>query len=303
MSKQLKRNLLNWVFLLQGSLDGWKPDELSRKLRSGRNIRWTVVVALALVAIGVSAAILWLPTIGERRAAATATTYREALVDLRNVLPESQLALAAVTDPATSPDGVAAVVPITADLEARAHRVSVVGAIPLPSTPPLVPRAPLDLLQPVRARMGTIGPAGEEVARRLGHGFVYRTTIPLILATPDLPTTGDDTVVADLSVALASVLADSVGLVDDLPDSPAFSEMKTLIQQSVTWFSTWQVEYLEALRVGDSEAAAELVDELDTRRAELRLALFEALAQLRVEVDAAILALAGEIDVALVMIP
>ncbi len=276
--------------------EGWTPNELAPELQTRRSVRLGSILATLVLVVVVGAAVVLVPRFVRSEAASTAMRYETALVDLRNVLPDAQLALATLTDPTAAPDDVTATVPTVATLDAAAHDVVVLGDAPLPSTPPLVPRGPLDALEPTRRQLSLLGNEGSTIASRLGHVFSYRTTVGDILDTGPLPVTAEPQQINALSVDLAETLANDAELVAALPDDAAFSELRDAVDAALERFATWQGEYVEALGSGDEAAATVLVDELSELRRSLVHLLDLALADVRPELDAQIIELAGQIE-------
>lgn len=286
------------------ALEHWTPEGLSRPLRSRRNFRWGVFGLALVVGAAATAAIIWLPRLAEQRAAVTADEYRTTLTDLRNELPDSQRTLAVLTSPETPDEDLSVVIPATAKLDAKADMVNQLATEPLPSTVVPLPRNPLRELADTREDMTFVGAAGESIATRMGRGYVYRTTMPLLLATPELPTvvTGSQQI-NELSVALASSLADSVDLVASLPSDPAFDSVRNEAIVAVQRFEDWTLDYLATLRTGDAVTAQALVDELETISTDLANRTTQALLVLRSDVDAEIIALAATIEAVLTAMP
>jgi hypothetical protein len=266
----------------------------------GRWVAAGVVVAL-IAAVGF--AVYYLPRLVQEDADALAATYRSSLTVLRNELPTTQVALQTLTDPTTSPDEVSDTVPAIGDLNTDATIVIRQATAPLPSSPPLVPRTPLEDLEPTRGTMLILGAEGEGISGRLATTFSYRSTVPALFATPDLPTQAESSTIDQLSVALAESLAETARLIADLPPDPTFAETRELATEASARYATWQLEYLDALRQGDTARAATLIDELDETRAEIERSLNAALSTVRAEVDPRILALATETEEAIAAIP
>jgi hypothetical protein len=287
----------------QDDLSDWKPDDISRPLRSRRSFRWTAVILLIAVVVAAATAIVLIPRSVDQQASKTAGTYREALVGLRNELPEAQLVLADLTDPTTTDETLGTVIPRTQVLKARAHAVTELGAAPLPSTPPLFPRGAIETLEPTREALAILGAEGDLIAARVGRGYLYRTTVPELFATPPLPTSATDSAIDQLSVALAASLAETAGLVADLPEDPAFVGARDAAVEGATEFADWQLLYLEALRAGDTETAVMLVADLDELRTGVIVTTEQGLLVLRQDVDRQIVDLAGEIEAVLIRIP
>ncbi|MEA2009335.1 MAG: hypothetical protein U9N78_01375, partial [Actinomycetota bacterium] len=68
-------------------------------------------------------------------------------------------------------------------------------------------------------------------------------------------------------------------------------------------YAPWQLEYLDALREGDTERAADLIVELDAARDDIEASMDRALGVVRTEVDPRIVTLAGETEAAINDIP
>jgi hypothetical protein len=151
--------------------------------------------------------------------------------------------------------------------------------------------------------MVVLGRSGEDVAARIGRGYVYRTTVPELFSMPDLPVEADTGTINQLSVDLASVLADTSSLASELPEDPLFVPVKTAATEAAERFAEWQLEYLEALRSDDPEAANTLLSELADARDTIEHANAVALVTLGEEVNAEIVVLAGNIEETIASMP
>jgi len=286
-----------------GPLDDWQPDDVSPSLARRGWGRWVVAfLVIALLAAAGAAAIL-LPRSVQSQADLLAADYRVSLTDLRNELPQSQTSLGVLTDPATSSGAVSASVPAIGDLNTRAAIVVGQATTPLPSTLPLVPRTAFEALQPTRTTMLILGAEAEGIAGRLATTFTYRSTVPALFDTPDLPTEANSATVDALSVTLAESLADTARLVADLPPDPTFGATRDLAARASERYATWQLEYLDSLREGDTERATALVEELSTSKNAISRELALALETVRTEVDPRIVTLASETETAIDAIP
>jgi len=284
-------------------LSDWQPDEASSRLGRHGFGRWVAAaVVVALLAVAGFAA-YYLPRQVQEQADDLASDYGASLTDLRNELPTSQVALQNLTDPSSTPESVSAAVPAIGDLNARATIVVGQATAPLPSTPPLVPRAPFEALEPSRTSMLILGAEAEGISGRLATTFAYRSTVPLLFATPDLPTQAESAEIDALSVALAESLADTARLIADLPPDPTFAATRELATAASERYATWQLEYLDALREGDTERATALIAELGMARDAIQESLEIALAAVGAEVDPKIVSLAAESEATIGAIP
>ena len=239
----------------------------------------------------------------QNEADALAADYAQSLTDLRNELPDSQATLATLTDPASTPEAISASVPAIGDLNTRGTVVISLATTPLPPTLVFVPRDALEALEPTRTTMLILGAEAEGISGRLATTFTYHSTVPALLATPELPVEADSATTNALSVTLAESLAETARLVADLPLDPTFAETRDLATQASERYAPWQLEYLDALREGDTDRAADLIVELDTARDTITAALDVALGLVRTEVDPRIVTLASETETAINNIP
>ncbi len=284
-------------------LDDWEPDDVSPRLGRRGLGKWLAAALLVIVVVAIVLAVILLPRTVQNEADVLAADYSRSLTDLRNELPNSQAALAILTDPSTSPENVSATVPAIGDLNTRGTIVISLATAPLPSTLMFVPRDALEALEPTRTTMLILGAEAGGISGRLATTFTYHSTVPALFATPELPVEADSATTDALSVTLAESLADTARLVADLPPDPTFAETRDLATQASERYATWQLEYLDALRQGDTDRAADLVVELDTERNDITAALDVALGVVRAEVDPRIVVLAGETETAISDIP
>ncbi len=275
-----------------------------RREASGR-LRWlvpSVVVALAVAAT--ATAVYLLPQAVDDEAASLANGYRSSLATLRSALPDAQRALDVVTDPAATDEDIGAVPATLAALTSAAGGVAADASAALPRTLPFVPRDALDALEPVRDTAVILADEAGALADRIGAAFDFRTAVESMFAMEALPTTAaDESEVLDLSIALAADLAETGHTLSELDQDPAFAAVQTAAASAYERYAPWQLEYLDALRSGDTTRAAELNDELALVLALVHDELHSALASVRVEVDAELVELAAELERAIAAVP
>jgi hypothetical protein len=260
---------------------------------------WVLAASIVLVALAIGAAVVLVPRAANAEAEAAAAAHLSALVGLRNELPATQAALAALTDPASGDDAVAEVPAALAGLNALTGRVLAVATAPLPSTLPLVSRRGFDALEPTRDAMVVLAGEASDLGSRLGAGYMYRTSISSLFAIGPLPVQLDDTAITDLSVELAGDLADTGRIVADLPLDPAFAAVRDLATAASERYATWQLEYLDALHEADAVRTEALIAELAAIGDQLDSALDDALLSMRSDLDAEIVRIAGELETAI----
>jgi len=278
------------------SADPSDETQLSPVLRTRRPFRWPVLVfVVVLVAVGATA-VFWLPAALKQDAAGVKTTYANASAALRQQLAPGQAALDTITDPSSTPQELSASVPVISQLDSAAHQLAVVAAEPLPrqlpfySVPEIVELGSLQDSAQINAAQGS------DVARQVGYTYVYRTTIPHLLETEDLPTTADVQTINVLSVSLASSLVEDSAALSDLPTPEFASDLNDAAHAAIERYASWQDEYLTALADGDESATRALIDELDEITTELDSMLNDALGVARIEVDLQIVELAASLD-------
>jgi hypothetical protein len=272
------------------------PTLLSPALRTRRRFRWPVAVAIAAVVIAIGVAVIWLPrALGQEALAIRQSNYDAALA-VRSYLPTAQEALDAVTNPEAGNEQISSAIPTISTLSSHASGLGEAAATPQPMQLPFATSAHIDDLGPLQERSSILASDAADVARKLGHAYVYRTSIPQLLATGELPVEATARDVNTLAVDLASSLAADAALVGDLPDDPSFEEVRSVATGAVERFAQWQDEYLAALVNGDPDIASSLIAEIATLRAQLVSTNTGALLSFRSEMDGRILSLAGQLD-------
>jgi hypothetical protein len=269
---------------------------LSRVLQTKRSFRWSVAALGIFLVVVVGLAFLWLPVALRQDAIAIRQTYADSALALRQHIPAAQTSLDAITDPDTPPEELSLTVPIISQLDSLAHGLAVAATAPLPRTLPLLPNEEVSALVPLQDTAQIHAAQASEVARQLGFSYVYRTTIPQLLTTGDLPTSADTQTINALSLLLASSLVDDSSAISDLPTTESASDVNSAARAGVERYASWQDEYLTALSEGDGSGAAELIDELVDLRTGLETELETAMSTARVDIDQQIVELAADLE-------
>ncbi len=280
----------------QDELATWSPRQLSRLVVRRRDVRWPMVAGGVLLVALVVGAALWLPGTSARRASAVANRYEMAYVTLYEDLAPGQQVLATLTEPASTVADFADASAVITQMHDGADDALALVTDPLPTAYPLAPATPLSQLGPQRDSLSVQATAAEAIAGRLGDLLDYRIATARLFATGDLPTDRTGVGLNQLTERLAVAAADSAIALEQLPEDVAFAEHNEAAREAVTRLSTWQADYLEALRVGDTAAAEVLVAEWDSTSDQLDALFVAALARARTEIDADIIELAAGID-------
>jgi len=216
--------------------------------------------------------------------------------ELRRELPDTQVSLQIATEPAATVPQLNDLSTQLTVLSAKATVVDEAARTPLPSAPPLTSSGPIDELAPVQQRLEPLATTAHTIQRRIRDLVEYRTLISGFLSLPELPTEADNSTLADLRVILASAQAQSAAILTDLPGDVSLSAHSDMARSINDFFSTWQIDYLEALRIQDPVQAERLIADLDVRLINLDAELIEPLAQIRRQSDTDLIDLAGDID-------
>lgn len=270
--------------------------EMSAMLRTQRVFRRPAVAFGVSFVIVVAVAVVWLPAALQQDALAMRHGYAEASFSVREHLPTAQTALDAITDPATTPGALSSVVPIISELDSHAHILENLSDAPLPRQLPLLSSGAVDELEPLQDTARIQAARASDVARRLGYLYVYRTSIPQLLVTGDLPSEADTQTINALSVRLASSLVEASSIFSDLPNTASLASVNDAALGAVERYASWQDEYLMALSAGNEDAAVSLISEMDRRRSVLAEELNAVMNLLRIEVDNQIVELAADLD-------
>ena len=264
--------------------------------RERRPIRWPVVaVVFAILAILVIA-FVWLPRAADSAASTTRQNYYDASSEVRTFLPTAQASLDVVTTPTSTDAALGTVIPVVSELSTYATSLATAAAEPLPTTLPFVASDAIDELPPLQDRSAILAAETSEVARQIGHAYVYRTSIPELLAVDNLPTTATTAEFNALSVTLASSLAEDASLIADLPSNPAFDDLAQSASDAVAEYAQWQQDYLTALAGGDDAAAETLINSLTAMRLDLLSETQQALLTFREAMDGRMVSLSSEFD-------
>ncbi len=269
---------------------GEDAESLVDMRRSWKPVLWIGVVTLLAFIVP----LLVLPGTSARRADARAAELSATLAALNADMGPAQQALEVLTEPASSPDQFAALLPTIAGMRTDAEAVAEDAARGVPFAWPLASSEPFDELVPfVRDARGYAATASDLV-EELVAVLNYRAAYAAVLAVGDLPPRAPErfdrfiSEVGDLSDAQQQLL-------EELPRHPSLADHRSAVGDGVRRFESWTEEYIRALFIGDEASVTELFLELEVVQRELDIGLIRALAAIRSELDAVILQLADEL--------
>ena len=275
---------------------------LAAPLQTRRAFRWPAFAGLLAVIAAIVLAIVWLPRAADSAATATRTGYYEASLSVREFLPTAQTSLDIVTNPSSTDAALGTVIPVVSELTSHATNLAITAAEPLPSVLPFVSSDAIDELPPLQDRSAILAADTSEVARQIGHAYIYRTSLSALLAVGDLPTVADSEEINALSVTLAASLAENASLIADLPSNDAFDSVASNAADALGTYAQWQEDYLAALADDDAASALALINDIRGVRDALVSEAEQALAAFREVLDDRIVSLSLEFDDHLVIL-
>ncbi len=292
--------------------DGWRdelapPRKRRRRRRTARpwvrRARWYVVL-LALAGGAAAAAVLILvPGYAESVADDRAADYRAALVELDESLADVPAVLEALGDIDVAGEELATEVRPFGRFRAATVAMSATARERLPELPPLFPDDAVADLAPLRERLALVAGRGDVLAGRIENVVDYRSEVEKAFVLPQLPLAVESSEINDVSLALAQMLADSLEAVSSLPSEPFLDQHRESVQESLEWFRSWEIDYLEALRSGSPTAASALANQARSRLGRLRIGLEGPLLEFSAWARTELVGLDGDVGAALVVVP
>tara|TARA_Y100000590_G_scaffold142407_1_gene163403 strand:- start:10 stop:783 length:774 start_codon:yes stop_codon:yes gene_type:complete len=257
---------------------------------------------LIILVGGISTAMIAAPRIVEGQAVEEADDYRAVLNAMQQTLSGIQQTLFMATEPETTSIELFDLVAQLSRLDATSSALIDRASRPLPDTLPLLPKDPLEKLEPTRSQMLQLGSIGQLIVRRLADTISYRTRLDDILVYPTLPARADPNQISAVETQLANTLASSVEALSELPLDPAFDVHRSTASEAIQNYDDWRRRYLEILRES-VDVDIKLIEEPEQLRAALFAQLIPALATMRAEVDTSIIELNNDTTNTLTAIP
>ncbi len=284
-----------------------RPQRRRRRRRPrrawARKARWGVLAALAAGGAVTASVLIGVPRYAESVADERAAEYRVALNELGSAIPGMALALDDLGDAELTGEQLAERLGPYGRFRAATVGLSGTARESLPEVPPLFPDNAIDELTPVRERLALVAGRSDVLSGRLTKLVGYRSSFEDAFVLPDLPLTAASSDVNDVSLALAEMLADSFEAISDLPTDPFLDEHRAAVQETLDWFRTWEIDYLEELRMGNRSAASALVNQARSRLDRLQTDLGPPVAEFADWARTELAGLERDVAAALILVP
>ncbi|MDP8957840.1 MAG: hypothetical protein M3N51_01250 [Actinomycetota bacterium] len=247
----------------QEAAEEWTPQAAPAPAAVPRSFRWSVLILAVLLAVGAFVLLLAATRIPQSRAEEVASRYAGAVDEMQEVLPQAREAGRLITDPKVPVAQLSGVARPLAQLEARALELSLLARQPLPHPPPLASDVPIQALSPARNRLQQAADGALAAQERLTNALNYRLLLQGAFRLPALPLSATSGEIDELRVALAMALADTLEVIDQLPQDGMLAEHRAGLQGLAERLESWQASYLEALRREDVDRATTLVARME----------------------------------------
>lgn len=236
-----------------------RTDIASRGSALARRHRKPLIVGVVVAGLLAWAFFGIAPAIGEGIAEARRHAYLESLDSIDGSLGNARTALGFATaeDAATLSDTVGPLAEFTSVTQSGSE----LAAEPLPSTPPLVPRSPVEELAPLQDRVLGVAQRSDSLAQSINAVVSYRLLLEGAFRLPELPTEATAVEVDQLSGEISFSLAETTDIVLRLPAHEFLQRHAAETTALLEELEIWRGEYLQALRTADIDAATTLVGE------------------------------------------
>lgn len=250
-------------------IEDWGPESpLDRTVGRYRWAWWPLLIGVLV--IGIVLVISSLRGIPAGQADDLRQDWTGAAATLQASTPAAASAAAVITNPASTLTELAEARNSLIGFTSSGSSLESIVTRPFPTPPPLASGAAFDELKPIQADLELAAARVGEVGDILTDAITYRTLLDQAFLLPSLPIVADQVTLTDLSVQIAASVSSSRAAVRQLPIGPSFDSHRNGALALVTRLETWQASYLDALRLGDIDAATELKTEITDRIAVLR---------------------------------
>ena len=236
-----------------------------------RTFRWSLISAGLALAVTVALLAIAAYRLPINQAAAMRDNLSGSLETLDAATGVFPAVANLVLDPETTTAALAdAAIPLLAFSEAANSAYSSATADPGAQIP-LVPKAPLEALEPAMTNLQRAADEALVIHERIGDVLDYRILLERALVLPaSLPVEASDTRISDIGIGLSATLADTTEVLLQLPQDEILTVHALQLESAYSAMTIHVADYLAALRSGNSFAASRIVGDM---RNEARSAL------------------------------
>lgn len=245
--------------------------ELDASMRSGRRVRWSLVISI-LVLVGLGAGtVKVLSGLPVREANAREEQYAAAARRLSGAVLPVEEALA--SEGWQSDSGLSALTGRLNTLDGAARAASVLAAEQLPRAPIVGSSAPIEELVLPKQMLEWSSIQALGVGRRVGDAMAYSLSLSAAFGLPDLPAEAPREEVGAIAEQLSLSIAETRQVLAALPEDPLFEAYRKQAADAVAMVENYQADYISALLEGDADRAASVSGAMNDSMSVLREAL------------------------------
>ncbi|MGI9649385.1 MAG: hypothetical protein ACR2OI_12795 [Acidimicrobiia bacterium] len=266
-------------------IEDWAPEAPVDRAVGRYRWAWWPVLLGALV-IGMILVTMNLRGIPVKQAEDLRQDWTVLALEVESGVDGARQAALVITNPSSNPTDLAEARNSLLAFDVSADTLESQISQPFPSPPPLASGDAFDSLKPIQSDLVDGAVLVTDAQDALSDAIKYRSLLDSAFLLPALPIVADEVTLAGLGEQLANSVAASRAAVRQLPIGPSFDTHRNGALGLVNRLETWQASYLDALRLGDIDAATELKIEINTRINNLRASVGEPLGLVAIQVNA-----------------
>jgi hypothetical protein len=239
---------------IESDLDfDWRPQPLERVVEGNRSFRWPIVLVALAMAVGAVVLVRGLGTFSDTQARERLTAYRATVVELERALDDLEGAL-----PDIDTQQVLA-------LESAIDDVRDIAAEELPGLPPFVPQGALREVERARDHLTEMADAASTIIVDLDVAATHREASSTIFAVPPLPASAPEELIDTAGEAITSMQTETQATLAGLEPAEEFAAYVAEVESALEDLPDWTDRYLLALRRGDADSTATLIDMIENQ--------------------------------------
>jgi hypothetical protein len=235
-----------------------------------RTFRWSLISAGLALAVTIAFLAIAAYRLPINQAAAMRDNLSGSLETLDAATGQFPAVANLILDPETTTEALAnAAVPLLAFSDAANSAYSSATA-DAGAEIPLVPKAPLEALEPAMTDLQRAADEALVIHERLGDVLDYRILLERALVLPvSLPVEASDAQISDIGVVLSTTLANTTEVLLQLPQDEILIGHQMQLERTFSALTIHVADYLAALRDGNSFAASRIAGDMrdETRSA------------------------------------